>query len=214
MVQTFFKEAIKKFGALDALHCIVSMSFHSIITEENIPQLVRCKGRARHEMSHTTDCLLQAFSLVSHPGTRWVFTINVYPYFAPNNALDPGTTDQCSASLDTDWCFKKGCNLPDTVALMRKKTTTLGVRCCRQNPIAKQSLWRNNNFSILLSQKLKDCQDLFVEVNPCNVTCYDDSSKGCSLEETALFGLAKLAGPLHRPALCSHKIEVKTCNNM
>jgi hypothetical protein len=132
------------------------MSFHSIITEENIPQLVRCKGRARHEMFHTTDCLLQAFSLVSHPGTRWVFTINVYPYFAPNNALDPGTTDQCSASLETDWCFKKGCNLPDTVALMRKKTTTLGVRCCRQNPIAKQSLWRNN-FSHKNWRTVKTC---------------------------------------------------------
>lgn len=75
----------------------------------------------------TPGAMVQTFfkEAIKKFGTRWVFTINVYPYFAPNNALDPGTTDQCSASLDTDWCFKKGCNLPDTVALMRKKTTML-----------------------------------------------------------------------------------------
>ncbi|CAL1161903.1 unnamed protein product [Cladocopium goreaui] len=75
----------------------------------------------------TPGAMVQTFfkEAIKKFGTRWVFTINVYPYFAPNNALDPGTTDQCSASLETDWCFKKGCNLPDTVALMRKKTTML-----------------------------------------------------------------------------------------
>eukprot|EP00931_Biecheleriopsis_adriatica_P111757 TRINITY_DN8621_c0_g1_i4.p1 TRINITY_DN8621_c0_g1~~TRINITY_DN8621_c0_g1_i4.p1 ORF type:complete len:423 (+),score=81.42 TRINITY_DN8621_c0_g1_i4:126-1394(+) len=58
-------------------------------------------------------------------GRRWVFTLNIYPYFDPGNALDPGSTDKCSQSLKRDWCLDKTCNLPATTVVMRQKMEKL-----------------------------------------------------------------------------------------
>ncbi|CAJ1376530.1 unnamed protein product [Effrenium voratum] len=59
-------------------------------------------------------------------GSRWVFTLNIYPYFDPSNALDPGTTDRCTRSLKTALCFTDDtCNLPATVSRMRKRMQLL-----------------------------------------------------------------------------------------
>ena len=50
------------------------------------------------------------------------FVRNIYPYFDPSNALDPGTTDRCTRSLKTALCFTDDtCNLPATVSRMRKR---------------------------------------------------------------------------------------------
>ncbi|CAE7251591.1 unnamed protein product [Symbiodinium natans] len=63
--------------------------------------------------------------VVAKFGKRWVFTVNIYPYFDPNNALDPGTTNKCTKALATTVCFEDTCNLPGTVAKMRSKMQLL-----------------------------------------------------------------------------------------
>lgn len=76
---------------------------------------------------NTPGAMVQTFfeDSIKKFGERWVFSINVYPYFDPSNSLDAGTTDQCSTSLQSDWCFTKRCNLPKTVALMRRSMAQL-----------------------------------------------------------------------------------------
>eukprot|EP00440_Ansanella_granifera_P007496 gb/GFBE01008116.1/.p1 GENE.gb/GFBE01008116.1/~~gb/GFBE01008116.1/.p1 ORF type:complete len:442 (+),score=87.80 gb/GFBE01008116.1/:1-1326(+) len=58
-------------------------------------------------------------------GRRWIFTLNVYPYFDPANALDPGSSDKCTEALTNGVCFNHGCNLPATVIAMRKSMKAL-----------------------------------------------------------------------------------------
>jgi len=56
-------------------------------------------------------------------GARWVYSINVYPYFDPKMVLDPGTTDKCTASLQKALCWSdpKRCSLAGTVKTMRDR---------------------------------------------------------------------------------------------
>jgi len=56
---------------------------------------------------------------------RWVFSLNVYPYFDTNNALDPGTEDKCKNAIQTSACFDAKCSLPATVSLMRTRMQAL-----------------------------------------------------------------------------------------
>ncbi|CAK9002735.1 unnamed protein product [Durusdinium trenchii] len=69
--------------------------------------------------------LREALKMCATSRHQWVFALNIYPYFATNNVLDPGTTDQCTGSLQSDLCFSKGCNLPSTIQLMRQKMSLL-----------------------------------------------------------------------------------------
>ncbi|CAE7947621.1 CARNS1, partial [Symbiodinium sp. KB8] len=59
-------------------------------------------------------------------GKRWVFTLNIYPYFDPNNALDPGSTTKCTQALTTATCFSDPrCSLPAMVKDMRRRMQSL-----------------------------------------------------------------------------------------
>jgi hypothetical protein len=60
-------------------------------------------------------------SIVKQYKERFVFTLNIYPYFSPGNALDHGTSDQCTNAIKTCTCFKPGCNFPATADVMRNK---------------------------------------------------------------------------------------------
>lgn len=52
---------------------------------------------------------------------RWIFSLNVYPYFDPNQRLDAGTTNQCHTALTASTCFlSSGCVFTDTVVNMRR----------------------------------------------------------------------------------------------
>lgn len=62
---------------------------------------------------------------VKQYGHRWVFTLNIYPYFDPGNRLDPGTEDECSEALNRTVCFHEGCLLPGTVSAMRARMLDL-----------------------------------------------------------------------------------------
>ena len=76
----------------------------------------------------TPGAMVQTFisDVVQKFGSRWVFTLNIYPYFQPSNALDPGSSDKCSIALSADLCFLSGCNLPSTIVAMRQRMSTLG----------------------------------------------------------------------------------------
>eukprot|EP00439_Symbiodinium_sp_Y106_P045060 s255_g5.t1 len=59
-------------------------------------------------------------------GKRWVFTLNIYPYFDPNNALDPGSSTKCTQALSTSTCFSDPtCRLPAMVKDMRERMQSL-----------------------------------------------------------------------------------------
>eukprot|EP00933_Yihiella_yeosuensis_P033742 TRINITY_DN27389_c0_g1_i1.p1 TRINITY_DN27389_c0_g1~~TRINITY_DN27389_c0_g1_i1.p1 ORF type:complete len:524 (+),score=70.54 TRINITY_DN27389_c0_g1_i1:68-1639(+) len=58
-------------------------------------------------------------------GKRWIFAWNVYPYFDPANRPDPGDGRACEAALKQATCFEENCELPRTVAELRKRTTLL-----------------------------------------------------------------------------------------
>ncbi|CAK9055837.1 unnamed protein product [Durusdinium trenchii] len=77
-------------------------------------------------------------------GDRWVFTLNVYPYFDPGNRLDPNSTSGCSSALETlgldgdadgeetmemgrkSLCFDgPGCLLPSITSTMRRSMEKL-----------------------------------------------------------------------------------------
>lgn len=58
-------------------------------------------------------------------GDRWIFSLNVYPYFDPNNRLDPNSTTQCQKALEKSLCMDEGCLLPSTTSQMRKSMEKL-----------------------------------------------------------------------------------------
>ncbi|OLQ07382.1 hypothetical protein AK812_SmicGene9225 [Symbiodinium microadriaticum] len=58
-------------------------------------------------------------------GRRWVWTINVYPYFDPGNHLDPGSASKCNQSLAKALCMEPTCLLPATTLALRKRITLL-----------------------------------------------------------------------------------------
>lgn len=59
-------------------------------------------------------------------GDRWVFTLNVYPYFDPGNRLDPNSTSGCSSALEKSLCFDgPGCLLPSITSTMRRSMEKL-----------------------------------------------------------------------------------------
>jgi len=59
-------------------------------------------------------------------GRRYVFTINLYPYFDPANMLDPGTVDQCSLALALATCLdSSSCSVPASATRAREKMAEL-----------------------------------------------------------------------------------------
>jgi len=56
-------------------------------------------------------------------GSRWVYSLNIYPYFDPSNYLDHGSTDQCSQSLSRSLCWDEPatCLFPAIVQTMRQR---------------------------------------------------------------------------------------------
>jgi len=56
-------------------------------------------------------------------GSRWVFSLNVYPYFDPNNRLDPNSTDQCKATIARCTCMDdaRACLTGSVIQVMRRK---------------------------------------------------------------------------------------------
>ncbi|CAE7755520.1 CARNS1, partial [Symbiodinium pilosum] len=58
-------------------------------------------------------------------GDRWVFTLNIYPYFDTSNALDKGTTDKCTKATKSSVCFDDDCNLPKMATTMRQRMQLL-----------------------------------------------------------------------------------------
>mmetsp|Transcript_23637 Transcript_23637/g.44640 ORF Transcript_23637/g.44640 Transcript_23637/m.44640 type:complete len:458 (+) Transcript_23637:31-1404(+) len=61
-------------------------------------------------------------------GNRWVWTLNVYPYFDPGNRLDPGSTSNCSLAMQKALCMEPTCLLPATTLAMRQRITLLTKR--------------------------------------------------------------------------------------
>eukprot|EP00928_Gymnodinium_smaydae_P071847 TRINITY_DN55328_c0_g1_i1.p1 TRINITY_DN55328_c0_g1~~TRINITY_DN55328_c0_g1_i1.p1 ORF type:complete len:491 (-),score=103.18 TRINITY_DN55328_c0_g1_i1:167-1564(-) len=54
--------------------------------------------------------------------SRYSFSLNIYPYFDPGNAMDPGTPDQCELAIARDTCFNSStCVFPATVIDARKR---------------------------------------------------------------------------------------------
>jgi len=59
-------------------------------------------------------------------GSRYVFTFNLYPYFDPANAPDPGTANHCELALAKCTCLRsEGCSVLASTALARKKIRLL-----------------------------------------------------------------------------------------
>lgn len=53
---------------------------------------------------------------------RWVFALNVYPYFDPGNSLDPGTAHECNKSISRCTCLdKSSCLMVSVVGEMRRR---------------------------------------------------------------------------------------------
>jgi len=63
-------------------------------------------------------------------GKRWVYSLNIYPYFDPGNVLDPGTSDKCTGSLARSLCWDdplapRSCLLPAVFKSMRDRLADL-----------------------------------------------------------------------------------------
>jgi len=56
-------------------------------------------------------------------GSRWVYSLNIYPYFDPSNQMDPGSTDSCSQALGRSQCWNdpNACLFPGIVKSMRDR---------------------------------------------------------------------------------------------
>ncbi len=58
-------------------------------------------------------------------GEQWIYSLNVYPYFDPNNRLDPNSTTKCKQALAKALCMEEGCLLPTITSQMRKSMVKL-----------------------------------------------------------------------------------------
>eukprot|EP00434_Breviolum_minutum_P025001 symbB.v1.2.022088.t1/scaffold1938.1/size102858/10 len=58
-------------------------------------------------------------------GEQWIYSLNVYPYFDPNNRLDPNSTTKCKKALAKALCMEEGCLLPSITSQMRKSMVKL-----------------------------------------------------------------------------------------
>eukprot|EP00443_Scrippsiella_acuminata_P102439 CAMPEP_0115638004 /NCGR_PEP_ID=MMETSP0272-20121206/34498_1 /TAXON_ID=71861 /ORGANISM="Scrippsiella trochoidea, Strain CCMP3099" /LENGTH=495 /DNA_ID=CAMNT_0003075101 /DNA_START=63 /DNA_END=1548 /DNA_ORIENTATION=- len=56
-------------------------------------------------------------------GRRWVFSLNIYPYFDPGNTLDPGSADTCNGAISRCTCFNDGtqCLTKSMLGAMRER---------------------------------------------------------------------------------------------
>lgn len=54
-------------------------------------------------------------------GTRFVFTLNIYPYFDPSLKLDPGHRISCRAAMRKALCWKPGCLGVETMIRARQR---------------------------------------------------------------------------------------------
>jgi len=55
-------------------------------------------------------------------GSRWAFSLNIYPYFDPGNALDPGSEHECNATIARCLCLDgPNCLMSSIVSSMRRK---------------------------------------------------------------------------------------------
>jgi len=90
-------------------------------------------------------------------GSRWVYSINVYPYFDPKNVLDPGTTDKCTGSLQKAMCWSdpKGCSLAGTVETMRHRMRNVST----ENTVLwiTETGWSTPIASSLSEQPMSNC---------------------------------------------------------
>jgi hypothetical protein len=79
-------------------------------------------------------------SLVGKYLERYVFTLNIYPYFDPALALDPGTKDQCNNAISACTCFKNSeCIFPATAVGMRSRMKAFAKSL--QLDLNKSKLW-------------------------------------------------------------------------
>mmetsp|Transcript_53755 Transcript_53755/g.149129 ORF Transcript_53755/g.149129 Transcript_53755/m.149129 type:complete len:512 (-) Transcript_53755:133-1668(-) len=84
-------------------------------------------------------------------GPRWVYSLNVYPYFDPSNQLDAGSTDRCSEALGRSLCWSDpaSCLFPGIVQSMRERMRLVSA----QNDV----LWiTETGWSSPMSETLKD----------------------------------------------------------
>lgn len=117
----FFRQFVKRVDDFDALgfgHVAVTSVFGGLV-------LAGDNGRPFFEDSKA---MVNTFlkNVTQKYGTRYVFTFNLYPYFDPSNALDPGTEDACEMALAKAACLDRAsCSVPASTVAARVKMRLL-----------------------------------------------------------------------------------------
>merc|ERR1719247_2894671 len=94
--------------------------------------------------------------------TRFVFSLNVYPYFDPGNGLDAGSKDKCSAALHRGLCWNdpKGCLFASVSKDMRRR---MGAVSSTDNVLWITETGWSSPASSTLAKNMQACDDFSSE---------------------------------------------------